>query len=167
MAETADQPTVSPEEKEKVVADFLTGLLTAFDLEGNVDVRHEDDILLADVAGDQTEALVGHKGAVMQALHEITRTVVQRKTQEGTRLRLDVAGYAARRREALVIYANRLVEQLREEGGGEVMLEPMNPADRKVIHDAVADAEGAESFSEGEEPRRSVVITVPGDASSE
>lgn len=152
-------PTISPEEREQMVSEFLSGVLTAFDLDGSVEVRTEDDILFADVVGDQTEALVGPKGAVMQSLHELTRTVVQRKTQEGVRLRLDVAGYAARRREALSIYANRLVDQLKEEGGGEVMLEPMNPADRKVIHDAVAELDGAESFSEGEEPRRSVVIS--------
>lgn len=162
-ATVSDEPTItiSPEEREQLVSEFLTGVLSAFDLDGTVEVRTEDDVLFADVTGDQTEALVGTKGSVMQALHELTRTVVQRKTQEGVRLRLDVAGYAARRREALGIYANRLVEQLREEGGGEVMLEPMNPADRKVIHDAVAELEGAESYSEGEEPRRSVVIAVP------
>lgn len=153
-------PTISAEEREQLVSDFLAGVLAAFDLEGSVQTRTEEDVLYADVVGDQTEALVGNKGAVMQALHELTRTVVQRRTQEGIRLRLDVAGYAARRREALVIYANRLVEQLQEEGGGEVMLEPMNPADRKVIHDAVAEVEGAETFSEGDEPRRSVVISV-------
>ncbi len=160
---TSDEPIdiMTDAEKEALVSEFLTGVLGAFDLEGTVDVRTEEDVLFADVVGEQTEALVGPKGAVMQSLHEITRTVVQRKTQERVRLRLDVAGYAARRREALGIYANRLVEQLREEGGGEVMLEPMNPADRKVIHDAVAELEGAESFSEGEEPRRSVVISVP------
>lgn len=162
-ATVPDEPTqtMSPEEREQLVSGFLTGVLTAFGLEGSVDVRTEEDVVFAEIVGDQTEALVGPKGSVMQALHELTRTVVQRKTQEGVRLRLDVAGYAARRREALGIYANRLVEQLREEGGGEVMLEPMNPADRKVIHDAVAELGGAESFSEGEEPRRSVVISVP------
>lgn len=162
-----EQPTLSPEEREEVVSEFLTGVLTAFDLDGTVEVRTEDDILYADLVGAQTEALVGHKGAVMSSLHELTRTVVQRKTQEGVRLRLDVAGYAARRREALGIYASRLVSQLRDEGGGEVMLEPMNAADRKVIHDAVADIDGAESFSEGEEPRRSVVISVPSETANE
>ena len=85
------------------------------------------------------------------------RTVAQRKIREGTRLRLDVAGYAERRREALQIYARRLAEQVLEEGG-EVMLEAMNPADRKVIHDAIADIDGVRSYSEGEEPHRSVVI---------
>lgn len=154
------EPTLTAEEREQVVREFLSGVLTAFDLDGSVEVSTDDDVLVADIVGEQTEALVGHKGSIRSALHDLTRTVVQRKTQESVRLRLDVAGYNARRREALGIYTQRLVDQLREEGGGEVMLEPMNAADRKVIHDAIADIDGASSFSEGEEPRRSVVISV-------
>jgi spoIIIJ-associated protein len=70
---------------------------------------------------------------------------------------LDVAGYAERRRQALTIYAGDLIRQVLEEGG-ELMLEPMSAADRKVIHDAVAAHEGVRSYSEGESPRRYVVI---------
>ena len=94
----------------------------------------------------------------MQSVHEITRTVAQRKVREGTRLRLDVAGYAERRREALQIYAKRLADQVLEDGG-EAMLEPMNPSDRKVIHDSIGEIDGVSSYSEGEEPHRSVVIS--------
>lgn len=93
----------------------------------------------------------------MQSVLELTRTVVQRKTYGAPRMRIDIAGYAERRREALTIYAGRLAEQVKEEGG-EVMLEPMNPADRKVVHDAIAAIEGVRSFSEGEDPNRSVVV---------
>jgi spoIIIJ-associated protein len=103
--------------------------------------------------------LVGQKGVILQAVLELTRTVVQRKTQAGARLRLDISGYVERRREALKIYAGRLAEKVLA-GGGEVMLEAMNPADRKVVHDAVAEVEGVRSFSEGEEPERSVVIAL-------
>ena len=83
--------------------------------------------------------------------------MVHRHSQAGARLRLDIAGYAERRREALRIYARRLAEKVVAEGG-EIMLEPMNPADRKVVHDTVAEIDGVRSFSEGEDPERSVVI---------
>jgi spoIIIJ-associated protein len=147
------------EEQTRVVSEFLTGLLDAFGLEGSVETRLEgEDIIIANVTGEQTEALVGAKGAILQAILELTRTVVQRKTQAGARIRLDIAGYTERRREALKVYASRLVEQVRAEGE-EVMLEPMNPADRKVVHDAVAESGGVRSYSEGEEPYRSVVIS--------
>ena len=136
---------------------FLGGLLEEFGLEGEVETRFDGKILHANVIGDQTEALIGSKARVMQAVHELTKTVVQRKTARNCRLRLDIAGYGERRRRALSIYAGNLAEQVIEEGG-EIMLEPMNAADRKVVHDAIASVQGVRSYSEGTEPRRSVVI---------
>lgn len=144
-------------EQAAMVQEFLTGLLGAFGLEGDVKCVVEDDIIIADVTGEQTEALVGHKGAILQSILELSRTIVQRKSQAGARIRLDIAGYGERRREALRIYTGRLVEKVLAEGG-EIMLEPMNAADRKVVHDAAAEHDGVRTFSEGEEPKRSVVI---------
>ncbi len=149
---------VDRDEQATMVKDFLTGLLDAFGLEGEVQCTVEEDIILANVTGEQTEALVGAKGAILQAILELSRTIVQRKSQAGARIRLDIGGYTERRREALRIYTGRLVEKIMEEGG-EIMLEPMNAADRKVVHDAAADLGGVKTFSEGEEPRRSVVIS--------
>jgi spoIIIJ-associated protein len=150
-----DKPDI--EEQAEVARDFAEGLLKAFGIEGAVETRVDDDILYIDVNGEQTEALVGRKGVVVQAVHELTRTVIQRKTYGAPRLRLDIAGYAARRREALKIYAGRLAESVKEDGR-EAMLEPMNAADRKVVHDAIAEIDGVRSYSEGEEPNRSVVV---------
>ena len=82
----------------QVAREFTEGLLEAFGLEGEVATRVEDDILFIDINGEQTEALVGRKGAVVQAVHELTRTVIQRKTFGAPRMRLDIAGYGARRR---------------------------------------------------------------------
>jgi spoIIIJ-associated protein len=148
---------VSIEEQAEVVKEFLEGLLDAFGLAGTVEARVEDEVILVDVVGEQTEALIGPRGTIMQAVHELVRTVVQRKTRQGARIRLDVAGYVQRRREALAIYARRLADQVKEEGQ-EIMLEPMNAADRKVIHDALTDVEGIRTYSEGEEPNRSVIV---------
>ena len=145
------------EEQAQVAKEFAEGLLDAFGLEGDVITRVEDDILFVDINGEQTEALVGRKGVVVQAVHELTRTVIQRKTFGAPRMRLDIAGYAARRREALKIYAGRLAETVKEDGR-EAMLEAMNAADRKVVHDAIAEIDGVRSYSEGEEPNRSVVV---------
>lgn len=150
-----DKPDI--EEQAQVAREFAEGLLKAFGLDGQVETRVEEDVLYIEITGEQTEALVGRKGAVVQAVHELTRTVIQRKTFGAPRIRLDIAGYAARRREALKIYAGRLAENVKAEGR-EAMLEPMNAADRKVVHDAIAEIEGVRSFSEGEEPNRSVVV---------
>lgn len=157
-----DRPDPAPiEEQAKVAAAFLTGLLEAFGLEGSVETRIEDEVLYLDVSGEQTEALVGGKGSVMYSVLELTRTVVQRKTYGAPRMRIDINGYAERRREALKIYTRRLAEQVIEDKD-EVMLEPMNAADRKVVHDTVAEIDSIRSFSEGEDPRRAVVIAFDG-----
>ena len=157
-----DRPEQAPiEEQAKVAADFVRGLLGAFGLEGEVGTRIEDDVLYIDVQGEQTEALIGPKGSVMQSVLELTRTVVQRKTYGAPRMRIDVGGYAERRREALQIYASKLAAQVIEDQS-EIMLEPMNAADRKVLHDAVAEIDGVRSYSEGEDPRRAVVIAHEG-----
>jgi spoIIIJ-associated protein len=153
-----DRPSLPIEEQASVTREFLEGLVAAFGLEGSVTTRIEDDVIVADVEGDQTEAMVGVRGSVRSAIHELTRTVLQRYSQDTARLRLDIAGYAERRRKALSIYAEQLIEQLMDEGG-EIMLEPMSPADRKVIHDVAAEHGGVTSYSEGEPPRRYVVLS--------
>ncbi|MGB5166801.1 MAG: RNA-binding cell elongation regulator Jag/EloR [Acidimicrobiia bacterium] len=152
-----DKPESSIEDQAKVAEEFLTGLIASFGLEGEVQTRIEEEVLYLDVVGEQTEALVGPKGATMYSVLELTRTTVQRRTFGAPRMRIDIAGYGARRREALTIYTGKLVEQLLE-NGGEVMLEPMNAADRKVVHDAAAAIGGVRTYSEGDEPRRAVVI---------
>jgi len=153
-----DRPVLTIEDQARIAGEFLEGLVSAYGLEGSVSTVVIDDVIVADVNGEQTEALVGVRGSVRSAIHELTRTVMQRYAQDTARLRLDIAGYAERRRQALTIYAEQLIEQLMAEGG-EIMLEPMSPADRKVIHDAAAAHGNVQSYSEGEAPRRYVVLT--------
>ncbi len=145
------------DEQLKVSLEFLKGLIKSFGLKGDVEGVLEDDNLVVKVTGEQTEALVGDKGFIIRSVHELTRTVIQRKTGAGTRLRLDIADYALKRKEALTIYAERLSKQIVEDKQ-EVMLEPMNSVDRKTLHDAASSFEGIKSYSEGREPYRSVVF---------
>ncbi len=146
-----------PKKQLDVSVNFLEGMIKSFGLEGTVKGTTEEENLVVSVSGEQTEALVGEKGSIIRALHELTRTVIQRKTGAGTRLRLDVAEYGKKRKEALTIYAERLTNQILEDGQ-EVMLEPMNSVDRKTLHDAVTNIDGIRSYSEGREPYRSVVF---------
>lgn len=158
-----DRPEQAPiEEQAEVAASFIRGLLGAFGLEGEVGTRIEDRVLYLDVSGEQTEALIGPKGSVMYSVLELTRTVVQRKTYGAPRMRIDIGGYVERRREALGIYAGKLAAQVIEDQN-EVMLESMNAADRKVVHDAIAEIDNVRSYSEGEDPRRAVVVAYASD----
>lgn len=145
------------EEQAPVVEAFLSGLVDAFGLEGSVEVSIDGDVIVAAIQGEQTESMVGVRGSVIEAVHELTKTVLHRKTESSARLRLDIGGYGERRRQALSIFAGQLIDQVLEDGG-ELMLEPMSAADRKVIHDSVAGRVGVRSYSEGEAPRRYVVI---------
>lgn len=158
QARTEERDPVDIDAQEPQVREFLTGLLGAFGLEGAVETRVEGDVIVVEVQGSQTEALVGPRGSVMESVHELTKTVLQRTARTSARVRLDVAGYAQRRRQALAIYAEELIEQVLGDGG-EVVLEPMSAADRKVVHDAVASRTGVKSYSEGESPQRFVVIS--------
>ena len=160
-----DRDDLSIEKQTEIVKDFLSGLVDVYGLEGEVVTKIEDDVIVADIKGEQTEALIGVRGSVRSAIHELTRTVIQRYASDTARLRLDIAGYAERRREALTIYASQLIEQL-ERDGGELMLEPMSSADRKVIHDAAATSELVTSYSEGDPPRRYVVLARSDDGES-
>lgn len=161
-----DRPSLAIDEQARVTREFLEGLVDAYGLEGDVVTTVEEDVIIANVEGDQTEAMVGVRGTVRSAIHELTRTVLQRYSQDTARIRLDIAGYAERRRTALSIYAKQLIDQLMSEGG-EIMLEPMSPADRKVIHDVAGEHDAVESYSEGEPPRRYVVLSRVGGSEEE
>jgi spoIIIJ-associated protein len=143
-----------------IVSEFLIGLVDAFGVEATVERDTVDeDTTEVRVEGNDLGLLVGPKGNTLTAIQELSRTVVHRRVP-GTaagRVRLDVAGYRQRRREALERFTESVAEQV-VASGVQKALEPMNPADRKVVHDTVNEIDGVSTISEGEEPRRRVVI---------
>ncbi|HYJ66840.1 MAG TPA: R3H domain-containing nucleic acid-binding protein [Nocardioidaceae bacterium] len=139
-----------------IAADFLEDLLDIADLDGDIDMDVEGDRASVSVVGGDLKSLVGRDGEVLEALQELTRLAVYRETGQRSRLMLDVAGHRAARREELVAVAQRTIAEVKV-SGEPARLDPMNPFERKVVHDAVAEA-GLRSESEGEEPNRQVVI---------
>jgi spoIIIJ-associated protein len=161
MAREADpENDATVEEQAAIMRTFLEGLVEAFDLEGDlVEERVDDETIELKVEGDNLGLLIGPKGQTLQAVQELARTVVQRQasgTHHG-RVRIDIGGYRERRREALERFARQVAADVVASGAAKA-LEPMHPADRKVVHDTVNDIDGVETTSEGEEPRRRVVI---------
>jgi spoIIIJ-associated protein len=145
------------------VETFLTELLTAFgrdDAEVTA-TRAEDDseALEVSVDGPELGLLVGHQGVTLQAVQELVRSMVQRRFvgQAHVRVRLDIAGYRARRKVALERFAREVAEGVRSTGVAKA-LDPMGSADRKIVHDAINDIEGVSTVSEGEDAGRRVVI---------
>lgn len=157
--ETQVDEDVPMTEQADVARQFLTGLLAELEAPADVAVNpiDEETVELA-VTGDDLGLLIGPKGATLTALQELTRTVVQRRTGgRNGRLLVDVAGYRQKRREALERFTRQVVAGVQESGERRA-LEPMHPADRKVVHDTVNQIAGVRTLSEGEEPRRRVVI---------
>jgi len=138
---------------------FLAGLMQEFGLTGEVRVSNLDDEEMSlDIEGDGLGVLVGPRASVLNAIQELTRSVLQAIAGEGVgRVAVDVAGYRERRRVALERFAREQAE-VALTTGEERVLEPMSAADRKVIHDVVAEIDGVGTRSEGEEPDRYVVI---------
>jgi spoIIIJ-associated protein len=154
-------PTVADLEQEsEIAADYIEGLLDVADLDGDIDMDVEGERALVSVVGATLDELVGQRGEVLEALQELTRLAVHRQTGVRTRMMLDVGGYRQQRRTELAETGRDAADEVKRTGEPK-RLWPMNPFERKIVHDAVA-AAGLRSESEGEEPDRRVVVLPAG-----
>jgi spoIIIJ-associated protein len=154
--EDDDDDLSSLEEEGEIAADYIEGLLDIADLDGDIDMDVEGDRAVVSVVGATLDELVGDDGEVLEALQELTRLAVHRKTGSRARLMLDVGGFRARRRSELAEFGRTVASEVARTGEPK-KLRAMSPFERKIIHDAVALA-GLRSESEGEEPNRRVVV---------
>lgn len=150
--EGSDNPL---ETEGEVAADYLEELLDIADLDGDIDTYVEGDRAHVSIVSE-SEVLVGPHGEVLDALQELTRLAVMTETGDRSRLMLDIAGYRDRRRKELTVLASDAIQEAKD-SRDRVALAAMNPFERKIVHDTVA-AAGLTSESEGEEPRRHVVV---------
>jgi spoIIIJ-associated protein len=148
------------EEQGEVARDFLQGLLEQYGFQGSVGTRVVDEETIEVAAtGSDLGLLVGPRGSTLAAIQDVTRTVVQRHFPSKTdRILVDVAGYREKRAAALKRFSEQIASEVIE-SGSERALEPMSPADRKVVHDSVNTIEGVATRSEGEDPHRYIVIS--------
>jgi spoIIIJ-associated protein len=140
-----------------IAADYLERFLDIVDYDGDIDLDVENDRAVVAIIGSDLQPLVGRNGETLDALQELTRLAVQQQTGERSRLMLDVSGHRQARRAELSSLAERTAREVLESGEA-VKLSPMNPFERKVVHDAVSAIAGVRSESEGEEPQRRVVV---------
>jgi spoIIIJ-associated protein len=142
-----------------VAGDYLERLLDVLDYDGDIDLDVEAGRAIVSIdGGDDLDKLVGDRGAVLEALQELTRLAVQQSLGNRSRLMLDIAGWRRSRRDELTELGTRTAKEVLD-SGQPVRLRPMTPFERKVVHDAVAGVKGVMSESEGEEPRRQVVVS--------
>ena len=156
-AENDDEETGDPlDEEGDIAADYLEELLDIADLDGDIDTYVESGRAHVSIVTD-SQTLVGKDGKVLEALQELSRLAVMTEVGHRSRLMLDIAGYRESRRKDLVVLATEAIQSVKETGEP-AHLAPMNPFERRIVHDAVA-AAGLVSESEGVEPKRHVVIT--------
>lgn len=140
-----------------IAADYLERLLDIVDYDGDIDLDVENDRAVVAIVGSRLQALIGPHGETLDALQELTRLAVQQKTGVRSRLMLDISGHRQNRRAELAGLARSTAERVLSDQEP-ARLAPMNPFERKVVHDTIAAIEGVRSESEGEEPNRRVVV---------
>jgi spoIIIJ-associated protein len=153
-ARSGDDPLVREGD---VAGDYLERLLDILDVDGDIDLDVEGDRASVAIVGGRLNDLIGPDGATLEALQELTRLAVAQSTGVRSRLMLDVGEFRAKRRADLTRLAGETARRVSSSGQPE-RLAPMNPFERKVVHDVIASAAGVRSESEGEEPNRRVVV---------
>ncbi len=163
-AETESSSEEKPESDETllvregdIAADYLERLLDIVDYDGDIDLDVENGRAAVAIVGNNLGALVGGHGETLDALQELTRLAVQQQTGLRSRLMLDISGHRRERRQELHRLASETASRV-VESGEPARLAPMNPFERKVVHDAIAGIDGVTSESEGVEPSRRVVV---------
>lgn len=148
--------SLPPEPVARVEA-LLDEIVDALDLEAEVVVEEGPEEIAARVEGEDLGLLIGRRGQTIDAVQLLCYRVAFRGRGERKRVSVDAAGYRERRRETVSRQADRAAERALE-SGNEIELEPMSASERKVVHDHLKDRPGLETFSEGEEPERCVVV---------
>ena len=146
-----------PDKPAERVEALLDEIVDALDLDAEVIVEETPDEIAARVEGEELGLLIGRRGQTIDAVQLVCYRVAFRGRGERKRVSVDAAGYRERRRETVERQADRAADRALETGK-EIELEPMSPTERKIIHDRLKERSGLETFSEGEEPERCVIV---------
>ena len=148
---------VIPVEPAARVEAVLEAVVDALDLPADVSVTEEEGEIAGRIDGDDLGVLIGRRGQTIDALQMLCYRIAFRGQGERKRVTVDAAGYRERRREVVESQAERAAARALE-SGKEIELEPMSATERKLVHDHLAERSGLETFSEGEEPERCVIV---------
>ena len=159
-ARQQSRPTVATQEGVDKAVAFLKELTSKMGVTVTIEGRIDDEgSIRVDMHGDTLGILIGRRGETLDALQYLTSLVVNRGQENYSRITLDTENYRAKREEALVRLANRMASRA-VKTGRKVVMEPMNPYERRILHSALQKNEAVVTHSEGDEPNRHVVITV-------
>ena len=146
-----------PEAPAERVRAILERVVETLDLDASVDIDESERQITGTIDGEDVSRLIGRRGQTIDAVQFICYRAAQRGATDRKRVIVDAGGYRERRREQLEDQADRAAARA-SEAGKEIELEPMTPSERKVVHDFLAERSGIETFSEGDEPDRCVIV---------
>jgi spoIIIJ-associated protein len=153
----ASPPEALPEEPGQRVRAVVARALDALEIDADVVIEESDESITARVEGDDLGLLIGRHGQTIDALQLLCYRAAFRGTGERKRVTVDAAGYRERRREILCRHADSAAERALQSGRPSE-LEPMTAQERRVVHDHLKERAGVETYSEGDEPDRRVVV---------
>jgi len=142
-----------------LATDFIHKVCQAMGVNASTQVNKDGEHWHIDITGPELGILIGRRGDTLDALQYLTNLAVARKLSERVRIIVDVEGYRLRREETLVRLAKRLSEKVKRTGI-RIVLEPMNPHERRIIHTSLQDETRISTSSEGDDPNRRVVISL-------
>jgi spoIIIJ-associated protein len=146
-----------PAEPAERVRAILERVVDALEVEADVEVDEDAEQIVGRVDGEDVGLLIGRRGQTIDAVQLLCYRAAFRGLQERKRVVVDAAGYRGRRQEAIERQADRAAERALKTSK-EIELEPMTPSDRRVVHQHLKDRAGVETFSEGDEPERCVIV---------
>ena len=149
-----ESPSADPAER---VREILEQVVETLDLDASVEVDEDAEQITGRIEGEDVGLLIGRRGQTIDAVQLVCYRAAFRGAEDRKRVIVDAAGYRERRREVVERQADRAAE--RASGTGrEIELEPMSPTERRIVHEHLKDRAGIETFSEGEDPERAVIV---------
>ncbi len=146
-----------PSEKIELCRSFLTKVLAKMEIECELKITQDDEGIFIDIDSKGSGAVIGRRGETLDSLQYICSLVVNRSEGDYIRITLDSCGYREKRTETLKALAEKIASKVIKTGRSTI-LEPMNPYERRIIHSTIANIEGVNSRSVGDEPYRKVII---------
>ncbi|HYV15219.1 MAG TPA: R3H domain-containing nucleic acid-binding protein [Conexibacter sp.] len=148
---------VEPSEAADRVRELLERILDAVGVDAEIELSETDDALTANLDGEDLGLLIGRHGQTIDAIQHIAYRIAYQGSDGRKRVTVDAAGYRARRAEVLQQDADDAADEALETGRP-VALDAMNAVERRVVHEYLRDRDGIETYSEGEEPDRHLVV---------
>lgn len=137
---------------------FLRDVLTSMDVKAEIRIKEENNVININLTGPNMGVIIGYRGETLDSLQYLISLVVNKGHEtEYKRVVLDTENYRAKREETLKRLADKTAYKVKKTGRG-YKLEPMNPYERRIIHSALQNHPDVNTYSEGEEPNRRVVV---------